>query len=1758
MWNRRNTVSSFEIDYEEDLIPRIRDLIDGYDKDSILKEYLQNADDSGATELIVTFDKQLYPKLNYTDFEVANSNALLLQNNSQFKEKDFNSIVKISAQGKTKEADSTGRFGQGFSSSFSISDHPSFVSNSRAYWFDVQRTAVSKERKKSIQGWNYTNSQEIKEWLATFNVVIDKDFKGTIFRLPLRNEITSKESQISNEIFVFSDFLKWVDEWKNNVDNLLFLRHVHRLILQEINEDGKKIIHLDIKTENKDELENYNNIIQKEFQGSPIEICEKWELHVDKLPLFTYKHNFEINYFDRNETQYLHERKIFAVINGLLRGNNNSLIKQAKNVLKITPNPRKVLPWIGVAVEIDDRYLPIKNESKFFTFLPLPIKSNYPVHIHGWFDLNPKRTEITSSGSGDDKETLVHWNELLLEEGVSKAWALLIDYLKIEQNSHYDFWAKETEFPLNDKLIKGFYKHITELKCFYTVYKEKKEWLSPKEIDLNYFKDEKNEILLNAFEKHFSIILPKPEKYIINNFENVDIKLTEITSDYIRNYLNNESNTIKFPISLDSIPLSMLNKKKYFLEILKYCADNGENYNLLDGLPLELRLDNNIYKIDSNIMLDKDPNLLLFQNMKYLFIDTDIIQLIEKVDNLPSTWLFPTLKNKLIILQEHWQKLDLNKVWLKELVKNIVSDKDELSEAFKLIKQLNIVYQQNQEFTCLDNDISNFPPIMIRDEDKNNIDYFNTINMNIFHIDYMEIYKPLLAWTIEGKQAFIIKFSSGTIAKHLLLLNNFYFFQEKNIREYLVDSLTEDISWFEDLSDFEKSTLNSMPFIETVTDNIYSKNTDTKLFLPTNFTPPKHIKSLESEYEIISVQVNSNLYELYRKMKFTEQNIDRYIQEIIIPFLENSDNTNDKKETLKWLVTEWIKIKEAIEDNTFTKLRNANIIPSFLNIANLYKASELYIPTIELPNILNNNKYKPIYFEDEKMQDSWVDFLKDLGASPVILSQHIEDRVKQIIDENSKTDSISLLNYIANNFEIFEQMNILDTLAKYAWYPVEEAKDLLKPKHDYSELKRANELILYDDLKIAGGYYHILDRSVKLGKKDEKSSLSEKEMAEKLGIITNIPNESFFESFRELIKLAPNNGQVVNYAKEIYKYIGRRFKNEAIGFNLDEKTILINNQWIAPKYIYQDEINLTNIYSWESLVGNDKESILAKGLILLGVQEKPTFDFLIDLLKRLPLEQDLNSNQLKDAKELLNKIQKENENLIYDKLPILTGDNQLILSSKLYINDLPAYKNATDKNENLTFCQNQFEKLAKRLEVKSLIENYTSEIFNYVECESSHEIIDIIQNDSFKKAILRLLYHEKKIKENEITESILHNIVPSNLTFVNKLVIEYSIESNYLFRSNETTYEDEGKLYILEQDNDDDMIEIIAKYICDTKNLSRDSFGWIERILRNKMSREEIHDFLNNKKVIDLPQEFDIDDAVSLFSYSNIEQFEEVTAYDTSTNQEENQEQLNKESKGEIAPPIKPKTTSENLSAKNYSEEHRGSSSYAYINKGSSNTNNKKIISPNDRKPVYVGKEKEVDEEQNKNQRESAKEIGDRGESYILAHKETLLLSKDNDFQKAPINNKGFDIYEKDTNGQIIRYIEVKTLTGQWGQGGVGITEHQLEFAQKEKDKWWLFVVENINTDNIRVYQFKNPILEANRFMFDNSWKQLAYQSDSVENREPKINDMYEIEIQGIMTKCVVTTVKQRGVFFQVDLILENEKVINKKRFDKSWRKIDG
>ena len=85
--------------YHQNLIHMIQGLIDNYTSASLLKEYLQNADDAGATELIVTYDKQSYPELIGTPYEAAAGPALLMCNNTLFKEKDFLSIIEITGTG---------------------------------------------------------------------------------------------------------------------------------------------------------------------------------------------------------------------------------------------------------------------------------------------------------------------------------------------------------------------------------------------------------------------------------------------------------------------------------------------------------------------------------------------------------------------------------------------------------------------------------------------------------------------------------------------------------------------------------------------------------------------------------------------------------------------------------------------------------------------------------------------------------------------------------------------------------------------------------------------------------------------------------------------------------------------------------------------------------------------------------------------------------------------------------------------------------------------------------------------------------------------------------------------------------------------------------------------------------------------------------------------------------------------------------------------------------------------------------------------------------------------------------------------------------------------------------------------------------------------------------------------------------------------------------------------------------------------------
>lgn len=178
-----------------------------------------------------------------------------------------------------------------------------------------------------------------------------------------------------------------------------------------------------------------------------------------------------------------------------------------------------------------------------------------------------------------------------------------------------------------------------------------------------------------------------------------------------------------------------------------------------------------------------------------------------------------------------------------------------------------------------------------------------------------------------------------------------------------------------------------------------------------------------------------------------------------------------------------------------------------------------------------------------------------------------------------------------------------------------------------------------------------------------------------------------------------------------------------------------------------------------------------------------------------------------------------------------------------------------------------------------------------------------------------------------------------------------------------------------------------------------------------------------------------------------------------------------------------------------------------------------------------------------------------------MAHND-LLLSPNNYFEKAPTNNKGFDIWEKDIKGNVLRYIEVKTLTGIWGKGGVGVTINQLEFALMHREQWWLFVVKGINTDDTEVIQFKNPVIEATSFMFDDSWRQLAYipenKNDNIKlaNIIPEVGSLYSVSIEGEVKIYEITKVKYGGKLMLVWGKEEGGVDESRVLFDNTWKKI--
>ncbi len=105
-----------------------------------------------------------------------------------------------------------------------------------------------------------------------------------------------------------------------------------------------------------------------------------------------------------------------------------------------------------------------------------------------------------------------------------------------------------------------------------------------------------------------------------------------------------------------------------------------------------------------------------------------------------------------------------------------------------------------------------------------------------------------------------------------------------------------------------------------------------------------------------------------------------------------------------------------------------------------------------------------------------------------------------------------------------------------------------------------------------------------------------------------------------------------------------------------------------------------------------------------------------------------------------------------------------------------------------------------------------------------------------------------------------------------------------------------------------------------------------------------------------------------------------------------------------------------------------------------------------------------------------------------------LILTQEPQLTRMSTNNPGFDLTEKGPDGQPVKWVEVKAMSGTLRNNyPVGISKTQFELAQERRGAYWLYVVESAGDPNqARIVRIQDPAGKARTFTFDHGWIAVA------------------------------------------------------------------
>jgi len=1397
-----NGPKKLKFDQTERITNRLRDLVRNYPKGlGLVKEFLQNADDAGATRLLMIYDRRQHNGA-FSDFphmDVALGPSLLFINDQIFSEDDFQRIQQIGEGGKVREAARTGRFGQGFNTCYSVSDYPSLMTGDRVAWFDPHHRVFGGGA--NANAWQLAEVERFwPDWLKTFEPAGWSaglsTFPSTAFRLPLRTESNADQSEIHKEPFKEEDFLGILDGlYKVGAALLIFLRSVLDLEVREIDIDGVDHLRFKITTENVSIVESHRSAMRSVVAGSPKELLKGWIETNSKLPVAGYDHLFSVQHSGCSERD-----ELWSVVTGLFRGPDDLLLHAA---LEVSSHEEKAIPWAGAAVCRN----PVEKDLKqggLACFLPLPEQTKWPVWLHGWFDLSSNRKGITRDADvGEITKSRQSWNKSLMEHAVAKAWAILIKNIQglPEQSlKPYELWLRPPDKTddVDSALVSGFYNSVAELSVIRGRDYKRDSWYHLDEIrDLPAEWNERLSAPLLA--EGWVLSHPSLPDFIKHEFRKVGKFKSSISPKDLRAELKQKEGIPDVKCSIKDAPRPMLRRRQWIYLLAEFCA--GETFDNLQQLPLAILSDGLLHtytKCGKLFLAEEDERLLLkpqperfleshYQSVLALNHPTDKINLVafdlsgllEYVPGLLSqsapehSWL--------VRFFDYLTSCDLE---------TIASQKDKLKE-LPLLKDQNSKYIQMGLVNT---------PLVPGKESKELLTALTELGVPILTVS--DELRAAISRFSSKHTGFVWELTPNDIADN---------FKAHTERKSLNEEALDNKKTLELILDFLSSSSwlveddKRLPFLQQIRllptscgQRITAQNEN--LYIP-SFRPPK---GFEGKYILLDTGHRDKWLNLFVALKVPKLDAVRFVKRVLLPAFHNG-TLMQCQDYLKWIRDDFrlvvAHITEEERNELRQEIRQKPILP--VESGELKAPCLVYRPGAALPlELLGDIAQFPdkTFFSNDK--DLWAKFFdeyelprlplaRDLYLSIKALSEvanvsgtsQIKGKIRRLIDHVSEKWS-----YLSSR-KVEGSLTFTDALSKIPWLPASvEVSNYAACAKWPDKLWRAKELVPGRLANLCASKYPILE-----------GSEFPKDMSDALGLITTLNLEEVLQHFLKVCALIPddkNNDAVHKAAEGFYRHIGQLEAKNDLSLGIlddlrEQLCIYINGVWWHPSQIFFDKLPFATewVASLTTSNLNISDYSIRKGLAFLGVRQRPDNDDWVLLLtdyadqfKGKPLP----TAELNDVHHAIRLLKSATTEWLQDQdVYIPLQDGRLELAGRTLVPDDPRLRKCTGTNS-LPFIEDNEDAfdVGRRSGAKSL-RGALIERLKYLPAPTRNSAYSLfaakleskLRSKQFYQCLQRIAY-EEAIRSRDTDLNPLESAFSDELTLPQKIQIILSPSIN--------------------------------------------------------------------------------------------------------------------------------------------------------------------------------------------------------------------------------------------------------------------------------------------------------------------------------------------------------------------------------------------